>query len=69
MSLLPAIGTEFTPTPKKAELFTGIVQGKGDVLLLQQFNGGLKLRIQMNELSTGWSWVRVLRCLVCVLQL
>ena len=44
---------EFTPTPKKAELFTGIVQGKGDVLLLQQFNGGLKLRIQMNELSTG----------------
>ena len=42
---------EFTPTPKKAELFTGIVQGKGDVLLLQQFNGGLKLRIQMNELS------------------
>ena len=44
---------EFTPTPKKAKLFTGIVQGKGDVLLLQHLNGGLKLRIQMNELSTG----------------
>ena len=53
MSLLPGTGTEFTPTPKKAELFTGIVQGKGDVLLLQQFSGGLKLRIQMNELSAG----------------
>ena len=70
MSLLPATGTEFTPTPKKAELFTGIVQGKGDVLLLQQFNGGLKLRIQMNELSTGLELgASVAVSGVCVLQL
>ena len=43
----------FTHTPKKAELFTGIVQGKGEVLFSNQVSGGLKLRIQMNELSTG----------------
>ena len=42
----------FTHTPKKAELFTGIVQGKGEILFSKQVSGGLKLRIQMNEWST-----------------
>jgi hypothetical protein len=43
----------FTHTPKKAELFTGIVQGKGEILFLKPVSGGLKLRIKMNELGTG----------------
>jgi riboflavin synthase len=43
----------FIHTPKKAELFTGIVQGKGEVLFSNQVSGGLKLRIQMNEMGTG----------------
>ena len=52
MSLPLATGTVFTHTPKKAELFTGIVQGKGEILFSKQVSGGLKLRIQMNEWST-----------------
>ncbi len=52
MSLPLATGTVFTHTPKKAELFTGIVQGKGEILFSKQVSGGLKLRIQMNEWGT-----------------
>lgn len=52
MNLLPAIGTVFIHIPKKAELFTGIVQGKGEILFSKQLSGGLKLRIQMNEWGT-----------------
>ena len=52
MNLLPAIGTVFIHIPKKAELFTGIVQGKGEILFSKQVSGGLKLRIQMNEWGT-----------------
>ncbi len=52
MSLPLATGTVFTHTPKKAELFTGIVQGKGEILFSKQVSGGLKLRIQINEWST-----------------
>jgi len=52
VSLPLATGTVFTHTPKKAELFTGIVQGKGEILFSKQVSGGLKLRIQMNEWST-----------------
>ncbi|HBM53134.1 MAG TPA: riboflavin synthase [Deltaproteobacteria bacterium] len=33
-------------------MFTGIVQGKGEILFSKQVSGGLKLRIQMNEWST-----------------
>jgi len=53
VSLPLATGTVFIHTPKKAELFTGIVQGKGEVLFSNQVSGGLKLRIQMNEMGTG----------------
>jgi riboflavin synthase len=53
VNLLPAIGTVFIHIPKKAELFTGIVQGKGEILFLKPVSSGLKLRIQMNELGTG----------------
>ena len=53
MSLPLATGTVFIHTPKKAELFTGIVQGKGEVLFSNQVSSGLKLRIQMNEMGTG----------------
>lgn len=42
----------FIHIPKKAELFTGIVQGKGEILFSKQVSGGLKLRIQMNEWGT-----------------
>jgi len=52
VSLPLATGTVFTHTPKKAELFTGIVQGKGEILFSKQVSGGLKLRIQMNEWGT-----------------
>ena len=34
-------------------MFTGIVQGKGEILFLKPVSGGLKLRIKMNELGTG----------------
>jgi riboflavin synthase len=47
------IGMVFTHIPKKAELFTGIIQGKGEILFSKQFSGGLKLRVLMNELGTG----------------
>jgi riboflavin synthase len=53
VNLLPAIGTVFIHIPKKAELFTGIVQGKGEILFLKPVSSGLKLRIQMNEMGTG----------------
>ena len=53
MSLRQAIGTVFIHIPKKAELFTGIVQGKGEIVLSQHESSGLKLRIQLNELGTG----------------
>ena len=43
----------FTHIPKKAELFTGIIQGKGEILFSKQFSDGLKLRVLMNELGTG----------------
>ena len=43
----------FTHIPKKAELFTGIIQGKGEILVSKQFSDGLKLRVLMNELGTG----------------
>jgi len=34
-------------------MFTGIVQGKGEVLSSQRHSGGLKLRIQINEMGSG----------------
>ena len=46
-------GTVFIHTLRKAKLFTGIVQGKGEVLFSQRHSGGLKLRIQVNEMGTG----------------
>ena len=42
-----------THIPRKAELFTGIVQGKGEILVSRGFCGGLKLRIQINEMGKG----------------
>ena len=47
------IGTVFIHTPRKAKLFTGIVQGKGEVLFSRGHSGGLKLRIQIDEMGTG----------------